>query len=192
MSELTLATETWRAVVGWEGFYEVSNQGRVRSLDRLVAMNPRTKYLRRGQIVQSRRQKSGHRRVTFKLNDVKDDRGLHRVVLESFVGPCPEGMEGCHGDGDPTNNRVENLRWDTHTGNLADMRVHGTHHCSKKETCPRGHLLAGANLHARHLKGEGRKCLACHRAHRRRGNSRDPNFDLVAVANECYREIMAA
>lgn len=51
---------------------------------------------------------------------------VHRIVLETFVGPCPDGMEGCHNDGNPINNRVDNLRWDTRASNRADMLVHGT------------------------------------------------------------------
>lgn len=52
---------------------------------------------------------------------------VHHIVLEAFVGPCPEGMEGCHNDGDPTNNRVDNLRWDTRKANREDSIRHGTH-----------------------------------------------------------------
>lgn len=51
---------------------------------------------------------------------------VHRLVLTAFVGPCPEGMEGCHEDGDPSNNRATNLRWDTHKNNQLDMHKHGT------------------------------------------------------------------
>jgi hypothetical protein len=48
-----------------------------------------------------------------------------RLVLESFAGPCPEGMEACHGDGNPANNALSNLRWDTPRANAADRRSHG-------------------------------------------------------------------
>lgn len=46
---------------------------------------------------------------------------IHRLVLETFIGPCPEGMECLHGDGSRTNNRVENLRWGTRQENCDDM-----------------------------------------------------------------------
>lgn len=48
-------------------------------------------------------------------------KSIHRLVLETFVGPCPKGMECCHADSDPTNNSLSNLRWDTHAGNMADL-----------------------------------------------------------------------
>jgi len=51
---------------------------------------------------------------------------VHRLVLEAFVGPCPDGMEACHNDGDRANNVPSNLRWDTHGNNLADKLAHGT------------------------------------------------------------------
>lgn len=52
---------------------------------------------------------------------------VHRLVLEAFVGPCPDGMEGCHfPDRNPANNRLENLRWDTPKSNAADKVIHGT------------------------------------------------------------------
>jgi hypothetical protein len=51
---------------------------------------------------------------------------IHRIVLEAFVGQCPEGMECCHEDGDNSNNRVTNLRWDTHWANGQDTIRHGT------------------------------------------------------------------
>jgi hypothetical protein len=54
-------------------------------------------------------------------------RQVHRLVLLAFVGPCPEGMEACHWDGNTSNNALSNLRWDTKQGNAADKRRHGTH-----------------------------------------------------------------
>lgn len=50
---------------------------------------------------------------------------IHRLVLLTFVGPCPEGMECLHGDGDKTNNDLFNLSWGTHQGNMDDMLRHG-------------------------------------------------------------------
>jgi hypothetical protein len=55
------------------------------------------------------------------------NRRVHHLVLLAFVGPCPEGMEACHfPDRDPSNNRLGNLRWDTHRANCDDRAAHGT------------------------------------------------------------------
>jgi hypothetical protein len=51
---------------------------------------------------------------------------VHRLVLEAFVGPCPDGMQACHIDGNQTNNRLSNLRWDTPRENSRDRITHGT------------------------------------------------------------------
>lgn len=51
---------------------------------------------------------------------------VHRLVLEAFVGPCPPGMECCHNNGNPADNRLENLRWDTRSANCLDAVQHGT------------------------------------------------------------------
>jgi hypothetical protein len=48
---------------------------------------------------------------------------VHHLVLETFIGPCPPGMEACHRDGNRENNLIGNLRWDTHSGNMADRRL---------------------------------------------------------------------
>jgi hypothetical protein len=51
---------------------------------------------------------------------------VHRVVLTAFVGPAPPGLVCCHNDGNPVNNRIENLRWDTYQANEDDKLRHGT------------------------------------------------------------------
>lgn len=69
--------------------------------------------------------KSGHLYVGLRRNGKTHKRQVHRLVLETFVGPCPDGMECCHSNGDPSDNRVENLRWDTRSSNVRDIRKHG-------------------------------------------------------------------
>jgi hypothetical protein len=73
----------------------------------------------------SRRPK-GYLSVNLQAAGVKSFHFIHHLVLETFVGPRPPGFICCHGDGDPANNRVENLRWDTYVANSEDMLRHGT------------------------------------------------------------------
>lgn len=68
----------------------------------------------------------GHVKVGLSKGNKKYFRKVHRLVLEAFVGPRPEGMECCHYNGDPADNRLENLRWDTSKGNTSDSIRHGT------------------------------------------------------------------
>jgi len=102
-------------IAGFPG-YEVSNQGRIRNHRRLLSG-----YIE----MQNGRPRS------IATNLVKDGKRhrvrFHRLVLEAFVGPCPKGMEGCHNDGNPLNNCVGNLRWDTRLANQHDSIKHGTH-----------------------------------------------------------------
>ncbi len=78
----------------------------------------------------SKNTKSGHLGVLL-YNGVKLKKfWVHRLVLIAFVGDCPPGKECCHNDGDATNNRVENLRWDTRSANMKDRF---THHNQKNQ-----------------------------------------------------------
>jgi hypothetical protein len=57
--------------------------------------------------------------------------GVHVLVLETFVGPCPTGKQACHWDGNPANNRLGNLRWGTLSDNTLDRLRHGNHNWAK-------------------------------------------------------------
>lgn len=72
--------------------------------------------------LKTQRRKSGHHEV----NLGRPIYSVHRLVLEAFVGPCSDGMECCHNDGNASNNCVTNLRWDTHAENARDRIRHGT------------------------------------------------------------------
>lgn len=139
-----LEGESWNPVVGFERF-EVSDQGRVRSSDDRM-LSPRVST-------------GGYLVVTFNVNGRKETRRIHRLVLEAFVGPAPLGTFGCHVDGDPANNRLSNLRWDTQANNLRDVVSHGRHHCSNRTQCLRGHEFTPENT-ILNAKGH-RKCRQC-------------------------------
>jgi hypothetical protein len=114
-ASIALPGEEWRAVVGWDRYYRVSNLGRLYSLHQS------------GRLVTGMPMEGGYR--VLKLRD-KDRRGhiaTHIIVLEAFVGPRPSpAHEGCHNDGNGANNALSNLRWDTAKGNQADRVRHGT------------------------------------------------------------------
>jgi hypothetical protein len=69
----------------------------------------------------------GYLQVVLSLGDGSTrTRKVHKLILETFVGPCPEGMQGCHRDGNKLNNRANNLRWGTVQSNHDDKQEHGT------------------------------------------------------------------
>lgn len=118
--------EIWLAVPGYEGVYEVSNFGRVRSLLRLV--NSRWgKVMRKGVTLRPGLvMPGGYRQVALQRDGVTTPRYVHDLVLEAFVGPAPAGHECRHLDGDSENNRLDNLAWGTRLENAQDKMRHGT------------------------------------------------------------------
>lgn len=110
-------SEEWRPVVGFEGAYSVSNLGRVKSHRR---------YRVAERIMRPSASGKGYRTVFLRFNELRDRRFVHEMVLEAFVGPRPPGMEVAHGNGVRDDNRLENLRWDTRSGNFSDKTRHGT------------------------------------------------------------------
>lgn len=112
-----MANEQWKPVVGFEGLYEVSDHGRVRSFRRCGSS---------GGAVAVRETHRGHLRVDLCKNGKKSVKRVHRLVLEAFSGPCPNKMECRHLNGVPDDNRPENLKWGTHAENRQDMIDHGT------------------------------------------------------------------
>ncbi len=113
----------YQLIKGFPG-YRVGTDGSVWTLHRLGCRGGIGTIWRR---LQPWRHADGYFMVALK--DPKDSRAgslcfrkkyVHRLMLELFVGPCPPGMECCHYDGDPANNALTNLRWDTTRGNSAD------------------------------------------------------------------------
>lgn len=142
--------EQWKSVVGYEGMYEVSDLGRVRSLS----------YRRTGNVklMAGSIGRNGYHQVPLYRGAERTPKYVHRLVLEAFVGPCPEGMEACHGNGIRADNRLENLRWDALAKNQHDRVRHGTH--SRGERSPTAKLSAGAVERIHDLKRTGCKQAA--------------------------------
>lgn len=153
------AEETWKDIPGYEGYYQVSTWGNVRSLDRYVKCNRGSVRIAYGKPVKIfRAPKTGHSFVNLQKECKHYGARVHRLVLETFVGPCPESMEGCHfPDRNGANNRLENLRWDTRSGNVQDMLIHGTHKKPgfKGEECSHTILTEGHVRQIRRLYAEG-------------------------------------
>ncbi|MFF1540504.1 NUMOD4 motif-containing HNH endonuclease [Microbacterium sp. NPDC058269] len=164
LTAMNQPTENWLPIPGWEGLYEVSDLGRVRSLDRLSPVRGGSLALRKGRVRSLGTDRYGRRCIPLSRNGVQTMKQVHRLVLEAFVGPCPAGQEACHWDGDPTNNKLENLRWDSHTANEADKLRIGPHYETLRAECRRGHPLAEPNLVTSALAKGKRSCLACARA----------------------------
>lgn len=106
--------ELWKDVVGYEGFYKVSNLGRIKRVEHFDSKNHR--YCER--ILSLNPQKNGYVRVHLSKNGIAEWKSLHRIVATAFV----ERKDGCdvvnHLDNNPSNNKAENLEWTTYKGNM--------------------------------------------------------------------------
>jgi len=104
--------EVWKLVPGYDGKYEVSNQGQIRSYH----------YRPEGCILRPGRVPSGHLSVQLGRRNTQR---VHKLVLLAFVGAAPDKHECLHMNGNPADNRLSNLRWGTRSENMKDAYAHG-------------------------------------------------------------------
>lgn len=162
-AELAESSEKWLPAPGFEGYYEVSNKGRVRGLDRHVQRRGKPMKIR-GRILRYEN-RHGYHVVPLSKDGRKEKVYVHRLVLMAFRGLPEPGQEGCHGNDIRSDNRIENLRWDSHLANVRDCVERGRHreigyYNRDKTECDRGHPFDEANTLVR---PEGRTCKACRR-----------------------------
>ena len=117
--------ETWEAIRGFEGLYEVSDQGNVRTYRVQGSSFKRRREPQ--QIAPNRNRFTGYLYIRlYRYGGHNGKHGvrhaIHRLVLETFVGPCPAGYEALHCNGEREDNRLVNLRWDTHEANMKDRK----------------------------------------------------------------------
>lgn len=146
-------TGTWRAVPDYEGLYEVSDQGLVRSLRRRTSNG-----MRGGKMLKLRVAGPGYHQVTLWADGKPETAYVHRLVLAAFIGPLPPGQETRHLDGNKLNNLLANLAYGTQSENGLDRVRHGTHNHAGKTHCISGHELTPENIYP---NGRGRQCRPC-------------------------------
>jgi hypothetical protein len=117
--------EHWKDVPGYEGSYQISDLGRVRSVPRHVYCRNGHLHWIRGRILKPSVGTCGHIQVRLSRAGRSPTVPVHQLVLKAFIGPRPKGKEGCHNDGVHANNRLSNLRWDTHRSNMTDASNQG-------------------------------------------------------------------
>ena len=147
--------EIWKPIANYQGRYEVSDQGRVRSL-----------LHNRIRILSQSATSNGYLSVGLMSSTGRTTRRVASLVLEAFAGPRPEGMACCHNNGDRKDNRLNNLRWDTWSENMKDQYRHGRiPYQLAKTQCPQGHPYDEANTHIN--RRGARICRACNRTRHR-------------------------
>ena len=118
--------ELWKPIPGYEGLYEAGDLGNIRSLDRQVKHSDGYARLHKGRVRKQSVNPTGYFTVRLGKEGKQKTHYVHALILTAFRGPRPDGYQCCHNDGNPLNNRLSNLRWDTRLGNCADRKLHGT------------------------------------------------------------------
>lgn len=122
--------EVWKDIPGYEGKYQASTEGRIRSLDRpvrAVIHGAETQRIIKGRILRPGKYcRSGH--VSVVLGHGASGSPVHHLVALTFLGERPPGADICHADGNPQNNAVRNLRYDSRRENILDEYRQGKAH----------------------------------------------------------------
>ena len=140
--------EEWRDIKGYEGYYQVSNLGRVKSLSRYVAKGVRRMYVAE-RILKTRKNKNGYLAVYPCKNGRNVAMDVHRIVGLVFI-PNPNGYKDInHKDGDKENNRVENLEWVTRSQNIKHAyKELGHRHVCRKVLCMENNIVYNSSVDA--------------------------------------------
>jgi len=162
-------TMFWFPVLGYEGLYEVAEDGRVRSLPR-----PSTD----GRIL--RPAFSGKYLGVALCKDGKQKtRLVHQLVAEAFLGPRPKGLDVCHKDGNKFNLHYTNLKYDTRSNNIKQQVEHGTHNRASRICCPN----CGSDFD---VDSRGRFCPVCRKAQGRASSIRYYQHHREAILDKKY------
>lgn len=157
--------EEWRAVVGWEGSYEVSNLGSVRTVTREVIRSDGVVQTRKARTLKPTVMNSGHLRVGFSESAKTWAYLVHRLVCEAFHGPAPEGKPlALHWDDNPGNNKATNIYWGDYVDNRRDLyRNRPPRNANKEKTyCSRSHEFTEDNTYWYEGRRQCRECRKYH------------------------------
>lgn len=153
--------EQWQPIPDWEDRYEISDQGRVRSV--------------RGRVVHQGTNSGGYRQVFLWRDYKRTAYRVHNLVLRTFRGDRETDQVGRHLNGVKTDNRLANLAWGSASENSRDAVRHGQHPQARKTHCQKGHPLSGDNVRLLpQSRGTGyyRRCRQCEREQWARGNEK--------------------
>lgn len=124
---MNIIEEIWRPVQGYEGSYEVSNLGKVRSLDRVIHYQDGSTRNRKGKVLKPCVDISGYAIVYLAHRGHQSAKFVHRLVANCFLLNADSTLEVNHKDGNKSNNCVENLEWCTHRENILHAFQTGLH-----------------------------------------------------------------
>src|SRR5690606_1548512 len=164
--------EVWKDIPGYVGLYQVSDRGRVRSLDRQVVDKHGVTRHVAGRVMCLVPKDNGYLQVVLSDSGMTRHWHVHILVALAFLGHRPRNNEVRHLDGSRNNNVLSNLAYGTRSDNKRDMRVHGTHNYGARTHCKHGHEYTAENTYIQVCRSkygttEARICRTCKRNRRR-------------------------
>lgn len=145
-------TEEWKEISGYEGLYEVSNFGRIRSIEHDDVRKDGAAYHRSQREIHQRKDSDGYLIVRLSKNCVVKQHKVHSVVAKAFVSGWFDGAEVNHKDFDRSNNHASNLEWMTHSDNVAYTVNAGRHVCSTDISGTNNPNYGNRTLHDKYSK----------------------------------------
>ena len=173
---------TWKPIPGWEEFYEVSDDGRVRSSSDYVSIgNGGARRVFKAGPVATCVAPNGYINVLLQRAGRSRSAGVHRLMAEAFYGPAPGRWHHArHLDGDRTNNVLANIAWGSPRDNAMDTIRHGRHPKAAMTHCKRGHEFTAENTRVS-ARGH-RTCLTCETARSKARWAREKAARQLATA----------
>ncbi len=122
----TFTEEEWRPVPGYEGLYDASSCGRIKSLPRVIQHKNGHKQNAPSVVLRQGIGSHGYPTVTLSKGGTVKKRTVHSIIAEAFIGKRPDGFETRHLDGNRRNCHTDNLKYGSHEQNQANRIAHGT------------------------------------------------------------------
>lgn len=134
--------EVWKDIKGFEGIYQVSNLGRIKSLERNVNQHGRKDRFFNGVILKPSKNNAGYYRVSLSCNGQKKEYQIHNIVAENFLEKI-DGYEVDHINFNKLDNRAENLRYVSHTENVRRSLFYRYEYDKNKGNNPKAKTILG-------------------------------------------------
>ncbi len=146
--------EKWENIEGYTGVYQISNYGRVKSLERYILNNLVGRVLQKEIIMKHQSYSNEYKYVTLQIDGKRNNKSIHRLIATAFIPNPKNKPEVNHIDGNKTNNEISNLEWVTSSENKIHARDTGLVKYAKGENTANAKLTTEQVRWIRRLKGK--------------------------------------